>query len=226
MKNTNQESHINSKYVLVTDTKHDFLLKIFKEECIGKVSLYIDDENNNKINGESKKNKEDGLGFDWEWAHKIYYSYNRLTSLVSKSDQDGYFENVGQERIYIFNCLSKEDIEIIKETSKSHFVMFEVETDKINKIDAIANITHNFYSAWERVMMKYHPFCKGYDEYLKNASIQLNYLKENLLVFGDHSYIVSAIDQQLKNIEAFEHDDEVRSYLLEIYKSHVNIISH
>ncbi len=225
MKKTNQESNLKSMHVLVTDTEHDFLMKIFKDQCVGKVGFYTDEYNDNKIEGEYKASREVWQDFDWKWAHKIYYSYDRLTSMVGKYEHDGYFENTAQESMYIFNCLSNESIEIIKDTLKSHFLIFEIGNDEIKKIDALANITHNFYSAWERVMMKYHPFCESYDKYLEHAKVQLSYLKEHLVVLGNHGCIFSAIDRQIEDIEAFEDDDEVRSYLLEIYKRYVNVKS-
>lgn len=214
---TVEETNIN--HVLITDVRHEYLMKIFKGKCIGEVSLYTDEDNNNIVDGEFIKNDNMHKNYSWKWAHKVFYSYERLTSMVGKNELNGYFENRGNERIYIFENLSSDDIYSIKCITKEHCVMFNIKEEDKNMMDDFANITHNFYEAWLRV--NYLDF--NHDAYLKVAKEQLGYLKYHIFKIKEDEGLMRKIDYYIENTELFKNDNEIRLELLKIFNENVKV---
>jgi len=210
------------KHVLITDTSHDYLMKIYSEKCVGVVNLYTDEDDDMKVCGEFRANDCASESYSWQWAHKIYYSYQRLTSMVGKSEDKKFFENELQV-IYIFNDLSEDDISVIRQIIKEGHYLFEVTRENEEQIQFLADTTHNFYAAWERVMMKYHLYCEDYDGYLCGAKKQLAYLKDRLLERNADISIISKLSYFVENTEEFERDNEVRKYLLDVYKRYITL---
>ncbi len=213
------KSKVNIKHILVTDIRHDYLLKIFKDKCMGEVSLYTDELNNNNVDGKFLHNSKENKDYSWNWAHKIYYSYDRLTSMVGKKEFSGYFKNRGNEYIYIFEKLSKDDIYIIKNTTKENCIMFTVEDKNESAINDIANITHNFYAAWLRL----HYLHINYNEYLNGAKEQLKHLKSHLSEFYSNKKLFESIDFFIENTESFKNDNGIRLELLKLFAKHIKV---
>ncbi len=209
----------NTQHVLVTDVRHDYLLKIFKEKCIGEVSLFGDKENKNIVDGVFLGNGKAHKNYSWKWAHKIFYSYDRLTSMVGKREFNGFFVNEGRERIYIFENLSSNDFYVIKNVVKEHCLMFNIKKDDMISIDALANITHNYYAAWARL----HYLALDYDGYLNGAKEQLIHLKFHLSEFKEIKKLIKKIDYYIENTEAFKADSEIRLKLLAIFYKTVKV---
>lgn len=213
----------SSKQVLITDLEHDFLMKIFEDKCLGKVQLYLDDDDDS-ICGNFNSYRSNNEAYSWEWAHKIYYTYDRLTSCVGKSEHEDYFKNENNELIYIFENLTNSDIALIGEIIKEHYLLFEVSSKNEDKINFFANVSHNYYAAWIRVMMKYHIYCDDYKAYLYGARQQLEYLKEHLSEVESDETVISKLNGFIDNAESFEDDDKVRQYLLSEFKKYITLI--
>ena len=216
-----------TKFALITDNRYSVLLKIFKDKCIGEVSLYADEENGGLISGEFMANKKSDFNYEWSWANKIFYTYSRLTDMIGHNDgyEDAYFENNGEERIYIFENLNDDDFEIISHIIKEHHLIFKCNEESIPFIKNIANATHNYYSTYERVAMKFHPFCDDYNKYLEGAKLHLAELKKNINAFSEDQNIQNDIDNALLNIENFMHDKKIRDFLLNMHKSHFEVLN-
>jgi len=210
------------KHVLITDTSHDYLMKIYNDKCVGVVNLYTDEDDDMKVCGEFRANNCESASYSWQWAHKIYYSYQRLTSDVGKSEDKTFFEGEDQV-IYIFNNLSEDDISVIRQIVKEKLHLFEITKEDETQIQFLADTTHNFYAAWERVMMKYHIYCNDYDAYLCGAREQLASLKDRLLERNADFAIISKLNHFVENTEEFGRDNEVRKYLLDVYKSYITL---
>lgn len=220
-KNSTKESNDITSFVLVTDERYSILFNIFKEKCIGEISLY-NNEDNGIIDGEFKSNGKKSLKYDWKWAHKVYYSYQRLTSMIGKNEIDGYFENRNEEFLYIFEGLSKEDLEIIECIIIEHNIVFKCENNNLF-VNEISNLTHNYYSAWERVAMKSHPYCNDYEAYLRGAKEQLSHMKFHFKEYLIDDNACSLVDGAILNIESFTKDNDLRNYLLNLHNKYFQL---
>lgn len=215
--------HSSNKFVLVTESSYTILKEILQHRFIGEICLYTDDDTD-QIEGEFKNGTISPCNYSWKWAHKLYYSYERLTSDVGTYEYDDYYDCDMGEFIYIFENLTCTEISMIEHIVKDFSLLFKISDENLNFIDKIANITHNYYSAWERVKMKYHPFCENYDRYLLGARQQLRYLQQHLNEYGFDESIVDDIEKYCSKIESFEDDDCVRVSILNLYKRHVTLI--
>lgn len=218
---TKRKCNQSAKFVLITDKRYKFLLNIFKSKCIGEVSLYEGDDT--YIAGDFLSNKKNYSKYEWSWAHKIYYTYTRITSNVGNIVDDGYFENESNEHIYIFNSLNDEDLEIISHIIKEHHLLFKCNEEKSSFMQLFANATHNYYAAWERSAMKWHPFCADYDAYLRGAQSHLLQLKSDIHLISNNKNVQNAIDEALLNTEDFTNDKVIRDFLLSMHKEHFEV---
>jgi hypothetical protein len=211
----------SNKYILITAKRYEFLLNIFKSKCIGEVCL-SDGDNGYIVGDFSSKNKKYSK-YNWDWAHKIYYTYERITSKVGNYVDYGYFEDELHENIYIFNSLNDDDLEIISKIIKEHHLLFKCNEEKSSFLQLFANATHNYYAAWERSAMKWHPFCNDYDAYLHGAQSHLLRLKSDIKLISNNQDVQNAIDEAVSNTEEFVNDKVIRDFLLSIHKSHFEV---
>ena len=207
------------RYVLVTDARYEYLMKIFSRKCMGEVSFYTDEDNNNRVEGEFIAASNKYKNYAWKWAHKIYYSFDRLTCSVGNNVVGGYFENKYSEYMYIFENLSTSDLELIERIVQEHHLFFKFDHSDLDFLENMATATHNYYSAWEKVGMKYHPFCSDLDLYLKSAKEHLLYLSEFMQDRMGDSFLKDSLTDAIKNIEDFMSDKVIRDHLLKLHES-------
>lgn len=213
----------NAKFVLVTESSYSILKEILENKCIGVVRLY-EDEDIDIIEGDFKNGKISSSDYSWEWAHMIYYSYERLTSDVGEYEHEDFFERGMGEFIYIFEDLTEIEISMIEHIVNDFSLLFKIDERNLHFAQKIANLTHNYSSAWERVNMKYLPCCDDYESCLVSASRQLKYLQQHLNEYNFNYDIDASIEEYERDIESFEDDDRIRSFLLDLYKQHVTLI--
>ncbi len=216
----------STKYVLVTDVRYEYLIKIFNKKCLGEVSFYTDEDNNNRIEGEFRASSRKYKNYAWEWAHKIYYSYERLTSDVGNYLSEDCFENECSEYMYIFENLTFEDIEIIEKVIREHHLLFKCELSDDSFVNIMATATHNYYCAYQKVGMKYHIYCNDYSLYLNSAKEHLEFLKEFIKENMFEYSLSDAIDDAVNNIEDFMLNTTIRDYLLEQHQSKFSCVRH